>query len=157
MKICFDSSVLLDIVKKSKDKLTSFASVDVCYVRNFDVYVSANALLELDNITSSCTQLSEGNKQNAMVFAMNEFQLIDVLASDCKQAYESDMSDFSNALVSSSAGRVGIDLIVSRDKAGFESSLVPVMTPEEFLKIYKPENITYSEIDGMPFVEEAEK
>lgn len=55
------------------------------------------------------------------------------------------MDDYENALIAYSAHRAHADLIVSRDVKGFKASPVAMVTPKEFVRMYKPENIEYSE------------
>ncbi len=64
------------------------------------------------------------------------FELMDNAPSDCRLAYESGMKDYEDALIAHAAHRHGVDLIVTRDKKGFAASLVPAMTPREFLRAY---------------------
>ena len=153
MKVCFDTDVLNDIVGATDDMLASFATVDVCFIRGFEVYVSAGDLQIIDYVAPKKKNKPKEDTRKAMSFIMDDFKIIDVLASDCKSAYASDIPDFKDAILERGAARSNVDLIITRNKSGFERSDIPVMTPKEFLEVYKPPDIKYSEVNGLPFIE----
>ena len=52
-------------------------------------------------------------------------------------AFNSDMDDFEDAVQAAAAKSCGIDIVVTRDKAGFQNSGLQVFSPEEFLATVK--------------------
>ena len=69
---------------------------------------------------------------------------------DVKRALASDMADFEDALILSSAMSVGADVIVTRDE-GLANGIIPTRTPEEFFSWLEENRIGCAEmqfIDG---------
>lgn len=62
---------------------------------------------------------------------------------DCLAAYEHEHRDYEDDLVAYSAHRTGIDFIVTRNGRDFEKSPVPVLSPTEFVDLFKPADIVY--------------
>jgi predicted nucleic acid-binding protein len=65
---------------------------------------------------------------------------LDVLAVDRKTietAIESDMTDFEDAVQAAAAQDLGIEIVITRDKMGFQNSGLHVYSPEEFLESLK--------------------
>ena len=74
------------------------------------------------------------------------FDILDVTASDCQQAIDSDMNDFEDAVIAASAKRNNVNLIVTRDEHGFDDAPLASMTPFDFVRHFKPANVEYGEI-----------
>ena len=72
------------------------------------------------------------------------FDIFDGQPSDSFQALESGMTDYEDALLAYAAKRNNIDLIVTRNKKDFAHSPVDVITPQEFVELFKPPNVSYS-------------
>ncbi|MFM6021482.1 MAG: PIN domain-containing protein, partial [Dolichospermum sp.] len=51
------------------------------------------------------------------------------------QALQSPIKDFEDAVTSAAAIAAGVEIIVTRNKVDFVGSLVPALSPEEFLKM----------------------
>ena len=71
------------------------------------------------------------------------FSIADTTSADCLAAYEHEHRDYEDDLVAYSAHRTGIDFIVTRNGRDFEKSPVPVLSPTEFVDLFKPADIVY--------------
>ncbi len=63
------------------------------------------------------------------------FGILDTTALDCRNALTSPISDFEDAILAETAYRSGVDYIVTRNTHDFARSIVPVITPEELMKM----------------------
>ena len=81
------------------------------------------------------------------VLTIGLFELFGNMPGDVKKAFQSEMLDFEDALIAYSAASAGIDIIITRNKKDYKNSPITVLTPEEFLRDFKPDNIVYSEVD----------
>ena len=151
MKVCLDANVVIDIIGATKDMLTSYAAADVCLLRGYELCIPASTLSTIVYVVPTRKFKSEERAKKALQFLTEECTLLDLTASDCRQAFEGDMPDFENAIIAYSSYRQGVDAIVTRNKKDFAASPVPAMTPEEFLQAYKPSNVTYDQLDGQIF------
>jgi hypothetical protein len=75
------------------------------------------------------------------------FDLLDGHPLDCKQAFESEMPNYEDALIAFAAQRNGIDFIITRNKRDFAHSPVPALTPREFVELYKPKDVSYAVVE----------
>lgn len=72
------------------------------------------------------------------------FSIFDTNENDCHQALESNIPDYEDALLSASAQRHSVDLIVTRDKRDFKNSEVPTLDPNKFVEQFRPPNYEYT-------------
>jgi hypothetical protein len=56
-----------------------------------------------------------------------------------QEAPEGANNDYEDAIMIETALRTGMDCIVTRNTADFASSVVPVLSPGDFLKLISPE------------------
>ncbi len=143
MKILFDCDAIIDIWGKTEDFLASFSSFDVTLNKGFYPYVTATALMNINYVLSARKYMSKDEARKTLETLMSVFDTLDVTKSDCRQALASKMGDFEDALIAHSAKRHGIDFIITRNKRDFLQSPVAALTPEEFVRIYKPDYLEY--------------
>ncbi|MCC8130209.1 MAG: PIN domain-containing protein [Ruminococcus sp.] len=63
------------------------------------------------------------------------FGILDTTSLDCRNALTSPISDFEDAILAETASRSGVDYIVTRNTRDFVKSIVPVVTPDEIIKM----------------------
>jgi predicted nucleic acid-binding protein len=66
---------------------------------------------------------------------LRHLEVIGVDSETIEAAIESEMLDFEDAVQAAAAKDFGIDIIVTRDKAGFLDSGLQIYSPEEFLTL----------------------
>ncbi|MCD8153531.1 MAG: PIN domain-containing protein [Clostridiales bacterium] len=70
------------------------------------------------------------------------FGILDITAMDCRNALTSPISDFEDAILSETTYRNGVEYIVTRNTKDFSRSVIPVITPAEFMtKITENKNV----------------
>lgn len=146
MNILFDVNVVVDVLGKSDDFVASYSSYDVTLARGFTPFISVSSVNDIVYVLQARKYLSKKQARDSVGSLLIAFDVLDTIPSDCDQANDSEMADFEDALIAYSAFRNNIDFIITRNKRDFVASPVPALTPEEFLHIYKPDNLEYEEV-----------
>lgn len=147
MKICFDTDVILDIWTESDGFLGSYSALDAALSRGFELCLSVCSLSDLAFAAGQMGHSGEGGGQNAVKNTLEVFTLIDVHGADCKVLGETELLHFEEELVLRSAARNRMDFVVSRRLAGRHGPAVPVLTPEGFVELFKPDCLEYEMVD----------
>jgi len=144
MRICFDTNVIVDIMGTTPDFKNSYAAYDTTLIKGFD---PCAALISLPDIVYLLKQRGYLKRDEARASLEDLFMMFEVLDGkyvDCREAYESEMKDFEDALIAFIAKRNKVDFIVTRNKRDFQASPIPALTPQEFVEMFCPNGITYS-------------
>jgi predicted nucleic acid-binding protein len=149
MKICFDSNVVLDILSNNDQCFASLTAYDVSVINKDEQYVPMFTTSDIYYILRHSYTLRKDTAVKALTTLFELFELLDGHPLDCKQALESEMSDYEDALIAFAAQRQGVDFIITRNKKDFAASPVPALTPTEFIELFKPKTITYAQFDDI--------
>lgn len=147
MKVLFDTCVVIDIFGKSNHFFDSYCAYDVALLRSFDPCLSVSSTTDICYLLHARGFADKENANELTKNCLDLFDLIENTEQDCKAACKSTMTDYEDALIAASAYRAGIDLIITRNKKDFADSPVAAMSPTEFVKLYKPTDVTYAESD----------
>ncbi|MEG0683066.1 MAG: PIN domain-containing protein [Raoultibacter sp.] len=147
MKVCFDANVVIDILGKTSDFFYSYAAYDVVLTKEFDPCIPVTTLPSIEYVLQSRSYLSREDARLALGKLFVMFEAFDAKLSDCRQAYESDLPDFEDALIAYAAARNNVDFIITRNKKDFIGAPVAALTPQEFVTIYKPDTIEYETME----------
>lgn len=145
MRVCFDTNVVIDILGETEWIAASLAAYDVANLNRFDACITAAALTDIAYILQR-RGLSAKRARKVLPSIFEMFDILDVTASDCRQAADSSMDDFEDAVMVASAQRNGADLIVTRNERDFAQSPIPCMAPFDFVRRFTPDGITYAEL-----------
>lgn len=143
MKICFDTNIILDIYARAEKFPESYFAYDIASIRHFECFISASAVSDVAYLLHRFGKTKAQTKA-AMKTLFEMFSIFDTNENDCHQALNSDISDYEDALLSISAQRHMVDLILTRDKHDFEKSQVPFLDPKDFVIQFKPPNYDYA-------------
>jgi len=69
-----------------------------------------------------------------MEYIYQTLRIMPVIRETIREALDFDMHDFEDAVQAAAAQDFGIDIVVTRDKAGFLDSTLHIYSPEEFLE-----------------------
>ena len=147
MRILFDCDAVIDIWGRTDGFFASYASFDTTLTRGFYPCIAATSVASINYVLVARKYLDKKAARAAVGALLDIFEVLDVIASDCRQAFESDMDDYEDGLIAYAAKRNNVDFIVTRNKKDFRKSPVPALTPEEFVGIYKPDYIDYEMVD----------
>lgn len=147
MKVLFDTCSAVDILGKSNWFFDAFCSYDAALLRGFSPCLSVSSTTDICYLLHARGFATKKRARQLMTSALTLFDLIDNIGADCAKACASEMPDYEDALIAYSAQRAGVDLIVTCNKKDFSHSPVAAITPEEFLRDYKPSDIEYAEVE----------
>jgi len=132
-----DTNVVLDYAEKREGFFEVAKEIFVqIWQGSFVGFVSSSAVTDIyfflrKHYKSSETALSQ------LVTLLDTLEVLMVDRQTIEDAIESGMTDFEDAVQAAAAQDFGIDIVVTRDKAGFGDSGLQVYSPEEFLETLK--------------------
>ena len=133
MKVLVDTNVIIDIINKREEIVdASFGAVQSSF-KGCTTCVSTTTVTDTLYITRKMYPYSESQKKLLSDF-FSKFKILPVSKKEIKQAFNSPMNDFEDAVQAFSAKRAGVKVIITRNVKDYAFSPVPVITPLEFLK-----------------------
>ncbi|MBR4005430.1 MAG: PIN domain-containing protein [Treponema sp.] len=133
MKVLVDTNVIIDIINKREEFVdASFGAVQSAF-KGCTTCVSTTTVTDTLYITRKTYPNSESQKKLLSDF-FSKFKILPVSKKEIKQAFNSPMNDFEDAVQAFSAKRAGVKVIITRNVKDYVFSPVPVITPLEFLK-----------------------
>ena len=86
--------------------------------------------------------------QAAMLALLDLVHPVDLSGGDLATAAKLKWVDFEDCLVAVSAAKAGADYVVTRDRKGFDRSLVPIISPADLLRQMSEEGgVTYGAVE----------
>jgi predicted nucleic acid-binding protein len=137
MKILIDTNVALDVLMKRQSFLASGIQVLGLSKLGIEVFLSASAITDIYYIISRTLN----SKKNAMSLLKNLLATVDVAAitgNEIRQAVSLDWDDFEDAVQYAVGESIAVNYIVTRNKADFSSSSLPIVSPDELLALLMP-------------------
>jgi len=133
MKIIVDNNVILDVFQKRKP-FFKFSSKVLRLVETKQTkgYITANSITDIYYVLNRSLK----NKQtlySTIDILLKLVDIIDVTAKDIKKAFNPEIIDFEDELISVCAERENIHYIITRNTKDFIKSSVPAIDPEEFI------------------------
>lgn len=146
MKVCFDTCSVIDILGKTDWFFPAYCAYDTAVFLGFSPCLSVSSTTDISYLLHARGFLTKDQARAATEGALELFDLFQNTPEDCKRALRSKMDDYEDALIAHSAQSAGVDLIITRNRKDFKHSPIPVLTPEEFLRDFKPDDLTYNEV-----------
>ena len=131
-RVLFDSDVLLDILAQRQPFVAaSTKALNTVMQNQVQGYVSGHAVTNIFYIL----RRKVGNEVARELLAklLQHLQVASVTDEVIRQALNSSIKDFEDAVTSAAALTAGLEIIVTRNTPDFVASLVPAMLPDEFL------------------------
>ena len=133
-QVLFDSDVLLDILAQRQPFVVASAqALNTVMKKQVQGFVSGHAVTNIFYILRR--QIGSEAARKLIENLLQHIQIASVTNQVIHQALQSPIKDFEDAVTSAAAMSAGLEIIVTRNKADFVASLVPVMLPEELLKM----------------------
>jgi predicted nucleic acid-binding protein len=136
-RVLIDTNIILDILLTRKEFLEhSTAVLKSLLTQKYRGFVAATTLTNMYYIVRKAT----GKTEDAMTAIDKTLQWCEVAPVNFKvldAARSSGMNDFEDAVQVAAAKDSSIDILVTRDKMGFQNSGLQVYSPEEFLEAVK--------------------
>ena len=134
MRVLIDTNIILDVFLNRAEFCELSATVlKRIWERQYRGFVAATTLTNIYFIVRRATRKT-GDAMAAVNKTLQWCEVAPVNRKVLDMARFSDMQDFEDAVQAAAARDIGIDLIITRDKSGFENSGLQVCSPEEFLK-----------------------
>ncbi len=137
-RVLFDSDVLLDILAQRQPFIIASArALNTVMMGLVQGYVSGHAVTNIFYILRR--QVGSEVARQLLARLLQHIQVASVTDEVIRQALNSPITDFEDAVTSAAAIAVGLEIIVTRNTGDFVASLVPAMMPEEFLTMLSSE------------------
>ncbi|MBC6430315.1 PIN domain-containing protein [Nostoc sp. HG1] len=131
-RVLFDSDVLLDILAQRQPFIVGSArALNTVMQNQVQGYVSSHAVTNIFYILRR--QVSNEEAREVLAKLLQHLQVASVTDEVIRQALNSPIKDFEDAVTSAAALTAGLEIIVTRNTPDFVASLVPAMLPDEFL------------------------
>lgn len=131
-RVLFDSDVLLDILAQRQPFVVASArALNTVMQNQVQGYVSGHAVTNIFYILRR--QVGNEVAHELLAKLLQHFQVASVTDEVIRQALNSPIKDFEDAVTSAAALTAGLEIIVTRNTPVFVASLVPAMLPDEFL------------------------
>lgn len=133
MRAIIDTCVILDYLQAREPFFDDALNIAIGSAnREFEAYITANSMTDLYYIIHRHTHSNIETKKYLLKLTQ-VFGVVDTLSEDCINALHNDMTDYEDAVMTETAGRLKIDCIVTRNAKDYSKSGVPVMSPAEYL------------------------
>lgn len=131
-RVLFDSDVLLDILARRQPFIVASArALNTVMQNQVQGYVSGHAVTNIFYILRR--QVGNEIARELLAKLLQHLQVASVTDEVIRQALNSSIKDFEDAVTSAAALTAGLEIIVTRNTPDFVVSLVPAMLPDEFL------------------------
>ena len=131
-RVLFDSDVLLDILAQRQPFVAASArALNTVMQNQVQGYVSGHAVTNIFYILRR--QVGNEIARELLAKLLQHLQVASVTDEVIRQALNSPIKDFEDAVTSAAALTTGLEIIVTRNTPDFVASLVPAMLPDEFL------------------------
>ena len=136
MKLFWDTNVMLDFLGEREPFYISAAKIaTLADKRRVKVIVSALSYATISYFLTKYEGLGKTKDKLRKFKVISELCELDELI--IEKGLNSDFSDFEDSLQYFSALRTECDIIITRNGKDFKKSIIPVMTPDEFLNSIK--------------------
>lgn len=136
MRVFLDTNILLDILERRAPHYeASQAVLDTCD------QVGASVSLAWHSLSNSfyllAKKLGSNQAQEALREALEVMNVVTTGHEHALRALELRFADLEDALQAAAAEAGQADFLITRDRTGFASSPVPVLSPEEFVSQFR--------------------
>lgn len=139
MKILLDTNVILDVLQDRKPwnedgKKIFYAIAE----QKVSACITSKQVADIHYLSRrQFAGMEDADKKaRGIILKLSSvLSIIDTLGSDCMDAIIIENNDYEDAILIMCAARTKLNCIVTRNKDHFRQSPVPVLSPEEFVKI----------------------
>lgn len=147
MKILLDTNVIIDLWDDSERSFESYKAADVAIVCGFELCIASAQAPTISYLLPARKYVSNAECVQAMADLFKELTILDVNEYDCKQALSHYTGDYEDNLLAWCAYRHNVDMVITQNIKDFKKSPIPAISPSEFVRMYKPANLIYEEVE----------
>ena len=134
MKILIDANIAIDVLLERQPFCNSAVKILSLSKGGIDLFISASAVTDLFYIINR--QIKD--KKATIGLIKNLLENVAIAAVSNNEIYHAidlDWDDFEDAVQYAAGEAISIDYLITRNKKDFLTAALPVVTPDEFLKI----------------------
>ena len=135
MKLLLGKSIVIDVISQRAGYEDSLNVLKCCEVKKAEGFVSTATVLDVMYILRKHTSPEDAKEAVRTLIAIVD--VADVRKSDIVNAFDSEMTDYEDAVQALCAKRNKADYIVTRNVSDFGKSFVPAILPYDVLKLLK--------------------
>jgi len=135
MKFFLDTNVIIDIISRREGYKNALQIMRYCETNRLKGFVSATTVTDVMYILRK--HVSTPTVKESLQTLLLIVEVADVLKSDISNAFNSEITDFEDAVQVSCAKRIKADYIVTNNIRDFEKSSVPAILPIKALEMLK--------------------
>jgi len=135
-RVLIDTNIALDFYLKLPE---FFEAADKIFqaIRDRKIVACLSASVVTDLYYILERRKNEKYAQEVVEIVYATFRILTVNRRTIREALDAPMTDFEDAVQAVAAKKIGVNVVVTRDKAGFLDSGLQVYLPEEFLETLK--------------------
>jgi predicted nucleic acid-binding protein len=135
-RVLIDTNVALDFYLKLPE---FFEAADKIFqaIRNRKIVACLSASVVTDLYYILERRINEKYAREVVEIIYATFRILTVDRRTIREALDAPMADFEDAMQAVAVKKIGVNIVVTRDKTGFLDSGLNVYSPEDFLKTLK--------------------
>ena len=134
MKALIDTCVIIDALQNREPFFDDAQNIIIASANGeYEGYVSAKALLDVYYIIRKYRSDKETRKY--VLSIMDLFGVIDTTGEDLLEAVNGPVKDFEDGVMSETAARAGMDIIVTRNIKDYKKAKIKAALPSDFLAL----------------------
>jgi len=134
MKILIDTNIFLDFTLQRAPYFVEASQILKACSETIHGYLTTCQTKDIYYFTRKLGGL-EGNLQYFLLTLFSQVTIVESNQADVLKALASNFSDYEDALLHFSAVRHQLDYILTRNTKDFKHSLLPVISPTQFLEM----------------------
>ena len=134
MKILIDGNIALDILLERQPFFVSGIQILGLSKSGIELYISASTITDLYYIIRRELK----SKEKAIHLIKNLIISVDIATvsgNEIRKAIDLDWGDFEDAVQFATGESLAVDYLVTRNKSDFTSATMPVVSPDDLLRI----------------------
>ena len=135
LKLFIDTNIIIDILADRKPYSNSaYTLFKEAKLNRWKLFTSSNSILTTYYILEKQINSKEANR--AIETILNRIEIQDLTKKDLMVALKSKTEDLEDASQIECANKIGrINYIITRDKKGFDNSIINILNPDELIAI----------------------
>ena len=133
MKVLIDTNIILDILCQREPHLAnSIAVLKLCGTHITGI-INAKQTADIFYVLKRAGKATSDVK-TAIRKLSDNMKVVDIASDDVKNALDSDMDDYEDALLAFTGKRQRVEYIITRNEKDFINSPVPALNPHNFIE-----------------------
>jgi len=136
MRILIDTNIILDILLKREPFFeSSYGALKQAIINDIECLVSATAVTDIFYLLRKGLGGDTGQAKESLERLLQIVMVADVIDLDIHTALSDSIPDFEDSVVHAVAVRHQAEYIMTRNTKDFAGTVVPAITPQDFLKL----------------------